>query len=146
MTTPRKNWFEWTVFSAGLLLLLLTTGYLGYQALTSGQRPAVLTVTLGEPWVPDASEPGQVIVPVTVHNDGGRTAAEVQVEISLVHDAMTETGETNEVEATANGSIERRELTFAFVPHMSSRAGALPFVYRPGRAALRARVLGYLEP
>jgi len=136
MTAPRKNWLEWMVFSAGLTLLLATTGYLGYQALIYRQQPALLTVTLGEPWAPNADEPERVVVPVTVRNDGGQTAAEVTVEISLVHDGMDR----------VNGSIERRELTFAFVPHMSTRAGALTFEHRPGRAEMRAQVLGYLEP
>jgi uncharacterized protein (TIGR02588 family) len=129
---PRKNWLEWTVFTAGLLLLLATTGYLGYQALVYGHRPAALKVTLGEPWTPDPDDPSRVVVPVTVRNEGGHTAADVTVEISLVRGG--------------DEPIERRELTFAFVPHMSSRAGALTFEHRPDRNELRAQVLGYLEP
>ncbi len=129
MTAPRKNWLEWMVFGAGLTLLLATIGYLGYQARTYGQQPAVLTVTLGEPWAPDADQPGRVIVPVTVRNDGCETAAEVKVEVSLVHDG-----------------VERRELSFAFVPHMSTRAGAVSLEHRPGPDEMRARVLSYLEP
>ena len=128
---PRKNWLEWTVFTAGLLLLLATTGYLGYQALVYGHRPAALAVSLGDPWTPDPDDPARVVVPVTVRNEGGHTAAEVTVEISLVR---------------KDKPIERRELTFAFVPHMSSRAGALTFEHRPDRNELQARVLGYLEP
>ena len=129
---PRKNWLEWSVFTAGLLLLLATTGYLGYQALVYGHRPAALSVSLGEPWTLDPDAPSRVVVPVTVRNEGGHTAAEVTVEISLIR------GD--------DGPIERRELTFAFVPHMSSRAGALTFEHRPDRNELQARVLGYLEP
>ncbi len=129
---PRKNWLEWTVFTTGLLLLLATTGYLGYQALVHGHRPAALEVSLGEPWNPDPDHPSRVVVPVTVRNEGGRTAAEVTVEISLVRGG--------------DEPIERRELTFAFVPNMSSRAGALTFERRPERDELQARVLGYLEP
>jgi uncharacterized protein (TIGR02588 family) len=129
---PRKNWLEWTVFAAGLLLLLATTGYLGYQALMYGDRPAELTVSLGEPWASDPDFPARVVVPVTVHNEGGHTAAEVTVEISLLRGG--------------DEPIERRQLTFAFVPHMSSRAGALTFEHRPDRDELRAEVLGYLEP
>ncbi len=133
MTAPRKNWLEWTVFAAGLLLLIATTGYLGYQALVRGHQPAALRVTLGEPWTPDDDHPGRVVVPVTIHNDGGHTAAEVTVEISVVREGI-------------DRPLERRELTFTFVPRMSSRAGALTFEHRPGREDLRAQVLGYLEP
>lgn len=130
MTAPRKNWLEWMVFGAGLTLLLATIGYLGYQAREYGQRPAVLTVTLGAPWAPDADQPERTVVPVTVRNDGGDTAAEVRVEV--VHNGMD--------------GVERRELSFAFVPHMSSRAGAVSFEHRPAHAEMRARVLSYLEP
>ena len=133
MTAPRKNWLEWTVFAAGLLLLLATTGYLGHQALTHSHQPAALRVTLGAPWTPDDDHPAHVVVPVTVHNDGGHTAAEVKIEVSVVRGGEHE-------------PLERRELTFAFVPHMSSRAGALTFEHRPAHKELRARVLGYLEP
>lgn len=143
MTTPRKNWLEWMVFAAGLTLLLATTAYLGYQGLVYRQRPAVLTVTLGEPWTPDEHEPRRFIVPVTVRNDGGRTAAEVTVEISLVHETVDGSAASN---GKASEPIERRELTFAFVPHMSTRAGALSFAHRLDRAEMRAQVLGYLEP
>jgi uncharacterized protein (TIGR02588 family) len=132
MTAPRKNWLEWLVFGAGLTLLLATIGYLGYQALEYGQQPAALTVTLGEPWAPDGDQPEQIVVPVTVRNDGGETAAEVKVEVSLVHNGKD--------------GLERRELTFAFVPHMSSRAGAVSFEHRPDPDEMRARVLSYLEP
>ena len=132
--SPRKNWLEWTVFSAGLLLLTVTVGYLGYQALVYAHQPAVLKVSLGEPWVPDDNDPSRVVVPVTVHNEGGQTAAEVKIEVSLVR------------EDKAAEPIERRELLFDFVPHMSSRAGALTFEHRPARDELRARVIGYLEP
>ncbi len=135
MTAPRKNWLEWMVFGAGLTLLVATIGYLGYQAREYGQQPAVLTVTLGEPWAPDADQPERIIVPVTVRNDGGHTAAEVKVVVSLVH---------NEMDAV--DGMARRELTFAFVPHKSSRAGAVTFEHRPAADEMRARVLSYLEP
>jgi len=133
MTAPRKNWLEWTVFTAGLLLLIATTGYLGFQALVQGRQPAALRVTLGEPWTPDDDHPARVVVPVTVHNDGGHTAAEVKIEVAVVREGI-------------DLPRERRELTFTFVPRMSSRAGALTFEHRPAPDELRAQVLGYLEP
>lgn len=131
MTMPKKNWLEWTVFSVGLLLLLVTSGYLVWQALSHGHQPAALTVTLGEPWAPAGVQPPHYIVPITVSNDGGQTAAEVDIVVELVEGGK---------------SIERRELTFAFVPHLSSRSGALTFEHRPQTDQLSARVLGYLEP
>lgn len=131
---PRKNWLEWTVFAAGLLLLTATVGYLGWQGLVHAHKPAALKVTLGEPWTPDPDDPSRVVVPVTVRNDGGHTAADVKIEVLLVRDDK------------AKEPVERRELIFDFVPHMSSRAGALTFEHRPARDELRAQVIGYLEP
>lgn len=141
MIAPRKNWLEWTVFAAGLLLLIATTGYLGYQALVHGQ-PAALRVTLGTPWTPDDDHPARVVVPVTVHNDGGQTAAEVKIEVSVVRG-----GDDRSTRSTSSTEpLERRELTFTFVPHMSSRSGALTFEHRPAPEELHAQVLSYLEP
>lgn len=131
MTMPQKNWLEWTVFAVGLLLLLATSGYLVAQSLRHGHQPAALTVSLGEPWAPVGVDPPHFIVPISVQNDGGQTAAEVDIEVMLVEGGK---------------QIERRELTFAFVPHLSSRAGALTFEHRPEPGQLKARVLGYLEP
>ena len=131
MKMPQKNWLEWTVFAVGLLLLLATSGYLVVQSLRHGHQPAALTVTLGEPWEPAGVDPPHFIVPITVINDGGQTAAEVDIEVMLVD---------------GDKAIERRELTFAFVPHLSSRSGALTFEHRPEPGQLKGRVLGYLEP
>ena len=128
---PKKNWLEWLVFTAGLLLLTCTTSYLIVQALTHGHEPSALSVVLGEPWAPADVEPAHFIVPVVVRNDGGHTAAEVDIEVTL-----TEHGKV----------VEQRELTFAFVPHMSSRSGALTFEHRPRAEQMTARVLTYLEP
>lgn len=132
MTAPRKNWLEWSVFALGLVLLIGTVGYLGYEASVHGRKPAALSVTLGEPWSPD-SNPASVVVPVTVHNEGGHTAVDVTVEVALTDPRASEPG-------------ERRQLGFAFVPRHSSRSGALVFEQRPPPGALRAQVLGYLEP
>jgi uncharacterized protein (TIGR02588 family) len=131
MNIPHKNWLEWIVFAAGLLLVLGTVGYLGVQALTDGRSPAALSVMLGQPWAIEGA--GHHVVPVIVQNDGGHSAAEVTIEVEL-------TGQPG------GQPPERRELTFAYVPHGSSRAGALTFEHRPAPGDLRVRVLGYLEP
>ena len=142
MSVPRKNWLEWSVFTAGLLLLICTTSYLSYEALVQGSKPAALSVTLGEPWSPD-TDPSSTVIPVTVRNDGGHTAVDVTVEIILASDthATEQAGPANPAEPA-----ERRQLVFAFVPRHSSRTGALIFHQRPSRESLRAHVLGYLEP
>ncbi len=132
MPAPKKNWLEWSVFGMGLLLLLCTTGYLVYQAIFHRGEPASLTVHLGEPWSA-STDPMHTTVPVTVRNDGGATATEVTVEVMVPG-------------ATASAPAERRELIFDFVPHQSSRTGALTFETNRGGGELRASVLGYIEP
>lgn len=131
MTLPKKNWLEWTVFAAGLTLLVAVASYLVVQALRHRDEPAALTIALGEPWSPAGTDPAQLVVPITVGNHGGQTAAEVDVEVLLVRD-----GEV----------LERRELTFPFVPRKSSRPGSLTFQHHPRREELVAHVLGYLDP
>ena len=129
MTIPKKNWFEWTVFAVGLLLLLAVSGYLLYEAVTIAHKPAALSISLGAPVA--AGDPHHFTVPITIRNDGGQTAAEVDIEVLLLE------GEKQ---------VERRELTFDFVPHMSSRSGALTFDSAPSPEQLRAQVLTYVEP
>lgn len=131
MTMPKKNWLEWTVFAVGLLLLLLTSGYLLYEAIRHGDDPVALTVSFGEPVGAPPSDPDHYTVPITVRNDGGKTAAEVDIEVLLLEGGK---------------QVERRELTFDFVPHLSSRSGALTFEKRPSPEQLQARVLGFVEP
>ncbi len=132
MTTniPHKNWLEWTVFAVGLLLLLGTVGYLAGQALTRGRAPAALSVSLGEPRAHLEATPPHYVVPVTVRNDGARTAAEVDIEVRMTH----------------GDADERRELTFDFVPRGSSRSGAVAFEVEPDPGSLAARVLTFLDP
>lgn len=125
---PQKNWLEWSVFAVGLALLLAIVGYLGYRAISDGRDPAALHVEVGAPWSPEDA-PAVHVVSVTVRNDGGQSAAEVDVEVILPGDPP-----------------ERSELTFDHVPHGSSRSGALTFERRPEPGQLRVRVLGYLEP
>lgn len=129
MTIPKKNWLEWTVFAGGLLLLLAVSGYLLYEALTIADKPAALSVSFGEAVA--AGDPHHFTVPISIRNDGGQTAAEVDVEVVLLE---------------GDRQVERRELTFDFVPHMSSRSGALTFDAAPSPGQLRARVLTYVEP
>lgn len=79
---PQKNWLEWSVFAVGLALMLAIVGYLGYRTLGDGHDPAALHVEVGAPWSPEDS-PSVHVVSVTVRNDGGQSAADVDVEVVL---------------------------------------------------------------
>lgn len=125
MPLPRKNWLEWTVFAGGLALLLAVVGFLVVEAIAAEGRPATLSVELGEPTRRD-TEPAQVVVPVTVRNDGDRAAEAVLVEV--------ERGD------------ERGQVEIHDVPRMSSRTGSVAFPPSARSGELRARIVGYTEP
>ena len=63
---PQKNWLEWAVFAAGLLLVAATVGYLAYSGATMGGAPPEIEVGVGAP----EQSGGQFAVPVTVFNRG----------------------------------------------------------------------------
>lgn len=129
MALPRKNWLEWTVFAGGLALLVAVVGFLVVEAVAAEGRPATLSVELGEA-TRRAVEPAQVVVPVTVRNDGDRAAEGVLVEV-----------ERGTGEAALRGQVEIDD-----VPRMSSRTAVVTFPPGPGAGELRARIVGYSEP
>jgi uncharacterized protein (TIGR02588 family) len=129
MPLPRKNWLEWTVFAGGLALLIAVVGFLVVETVAAEGRPATLSVELGEPVQRDA-DPAQVVVPVTVRNDGDHAAEAVLVEV-----------ERGTGEAALRGQVEIHD-----VPRMSSRTAVVAFPPSPGAGELRARIVGYSEP
>ena len=70
MNLPRKNWLEWSVFAAGLLLVVCTLAYLAYDAITTGDAPPSMQVRLGTA----EQRAGHFIIPVEVTNLGDQTA------------------------------------------------------------------------
>jgi uncharacterized protein (TIGR02588 family) len=119
--TPDKNWLEWSVFWTSLALVLAVFAYLAYSAVTKGDRPPQLIVTLG-----DAEPvPGGFGVPVLVSNSGDTTAENVRVEV------------------TVEGLEERGHLMLAFVPQQATRRGWVTFRTRPDPGRLRSSVVGY---
>ncbi|MCY1054891.1 hypothetical protein [Nannocystis sp. SCPEA4] len=129
--TVHKNWLEWSVFAAGLALVLAIVGYLVVQLVRHGDAPPRLSVRLGAVTRSDDVEPAHFVVPVTVTNHGDRTVADVHVEVTLMKDGAP---------------LERSELHLAEVPRRSSRAGASTLEHEPAPDRLRVRVLGYSEP
>ncbi|MFB2972430.1 hypothetical protein ACE1CD_26000 [Aerosakkonema sp. BLCC-F183] len=88
MKIREKNWLEWVVFGMALLMVVSTLGYLIYDAATLSKMPPAIQVQLGEP------QPimEHFIVPVSVTNQGDRTAEGVQIEVTLDLAPGIETG------------------------------------------------------
>jgi uncharacterized protein (TIGR02588 family) len=128
MSKLQKNWVEWTVFAAGLVLVLSALSYLVYEGATMGGDPPNLEVSLGAP----EQRAHNFIVPVTVTNHGDATAEGITIEV------LMETGDTEEP--------ARGELTIAFLPRRATREGFVTFDRDPRAAQLKARVLGYEKP
>ena len=129
--TAHKNWLEWSVFAAGLALVLAIVGYLVVQLARHEDAPARLDVRAGAPWRADDVEPAHFVVPVTVTNHGDRSVADVHVEVTLTQ---------------GGAPLERSELRLAEVPRRSKRTGAVTLEHEPAPDRLRVRVLGYGEP
>jgi len=70
------------------------------------------------------------VVPVTVHNHGGRTAQQVLVRVTL----------------DANGQQESAEFQLPHVPRQSDRHGFVTFGRDPAQGKLSGRAVGYERP
>lgn len=122
-----KNWLEWLVFAASLLILVGFVGLLAYQIVVSGDQSADVTVELGA-----ARQAGSgFLVPVLVHNRGDRTAEEVTVVVTL---------------ESEDRPPDERELTFAFLPRRSERKGVVVFDRDPRCCRLSGSASSYERP
>jgi len=125
-TPAKKNALEWTVFSLSLLLVLGVITSLIWQALSTGDQPARLIVTMGKPLVTRE----QVRIPLKVANLGDEAANTVEVEVS---------GELDGKEITSSLGLE-------YVPHRAERSGWVSFPGNQLPSGLSARVVGYEQP
>lgn len=124
MTRPQKNVLEWSVFGLSAALVLAIAGFLVYAHVRGANRPASIRIEAGEP----VATAGGFAVPLTVFNDGDRTAEAVRIE------------------ATWGSEGERSETELAFVPYRSHRRAWVTFTRRPTGADIRFRVVGYRDP
>ena len=123
-----KNWLEWIVFAASLVLVLSTLGYLVYDGATLGDTPADIQFQLGI----TKPQSNHFVVPVTVINRGDMTAEGVHIEVTLEDGGKEQ---------------ETAEFEISFLPRHSSREGLVTFQTDPRRVEqMQARVLGFEKP
>lgn len=123
-----KNALEWMVFGVSLLLVLSMLAYLGYQAYIDQPSTPDLVVR----YYPDPTPNAPLRYRVEVYNQGGETAEEVQIELTI------EKGEEE---------LESAQLNIAFAPKNSKREGWVNFKEDPMQAdTLAARVMSYKRP
>ena len=128
MNKLEKNWLEWIVFAASLVLVLSTLGYLVYDGATLGDSPAKIEFQLGQP----QPQSNHFMVPVKVINRGDETAEGVHIEVTL------ESGGKEQ---------ESAEFELAFLPRHSTREGWVTFKTDPRSVEqMQARVLGFEKP
>jgi uncharacterized protein (TIGR02588 family) len=121
-----KNPLEWTVFAISTLLVLGAIAFLTYSAIAGADRPADLSVTIGE----IANRSGSTVVGINLKNDGLRTAAEVNVEVIARY-----------------GTEEKiSTVLIDFIPKGGHREGFVIFPGTQAPDAITPRVLGYVEP
>lgn len=127
MKLPEKNWLEWVVFGISLALVVGALGFLGYDALTTGEDPPIIEVRLGSPQAREYN----YLVPVTVINHGDGTAEGVLIEVTLERDG----------EELESGAFE-----IPFLPRNSTGEGWVTFTVDPASASMTAHVRGYEKP
>lgn len=128
MKKLEKNWLEWLVFAASLVLVLTTLGYLVYDGATFGNTPPSIEFQLGQP----QPRKNHFMVPVSAINRGDETAEGVQIEVTL-----------------ESGGKEQESASFeiAFLPRHSTRKGWVTFKTDPRSVEqMQARVLGFEKP
>jgi uncharacterized protein (TIGR02588 family) len=124
----KKNLLEWAVFALSLLLLLGVFGYLGYYAFHHQSTPPELVVET----TPAPSPHSPYRYHVVVHNRGGSTAEEVQLEFLMKKDSAV---------------LGKAQLQIPFAPQSSKREGWIIFSTDPAKAdTIVASVLGYKKP
>jgi uncharacterized protein (TIGR02588 family) len=117
---------EWIASSIGATFALGLIGFLTFDGLTAATPPDVSV----HPGVVQPRTQGYALT-IVAQNNGGSTAAEVDVEGTLT---------------AADGSQQTSHATFDFIPGKSDRRGTLMFQSEPAADRLQLRVISYREP
>ncbi len=128
-TSPRNDRppaLEWMVAALGFVLVLAALGFLLHDAVEGDSSPPHLRVEAGTP----VSKGENHLVPFTLHNEGGRNAANVLVEGTLI----------------SGGATETSSAAIGYAPAKSKAEGGLIFTRDPALGELRLRAVGFEEP
>jgi uncharacterized protein (TIGR02588 family) len=118
---------EWAVAIGGLVLVVGVIAYLIQVALTDKDTPPDITVTA----VDVAPASGGYLVRIEAFNSGGQAAADVRIDATLRQDGA---------------AIERRDLSFDFLPTRSKRRGGVVFRHNPDAFQMELSVVSHREP
>lgn len=118
---------EWIAGAVGLVLVLLTVGVIGHEAVFGDDTPPAVTVAQGAVH----AVKGGWLVEIEAVNSGGSPASQVTIEGEL---------------ALPGQRPETAEASFDYVPDHSRRPGGLFFTQDPRGADLKLRSKGYTEP
>jgi uncharacterized protein (TIGR02588 family) len=118
---------EWVTGGIGLVIVLGTLGFIGYEAVVGGPEAPHLSVAI-ETSGPAVSGFSATVV---VRNESRQAAAEVLVEGVL---------------RSRDGGEERSEVRLDYVPGLSSRRATLVFPAPPGEGGVSVRIVGYTTP
>jgi uncharacterized protein (TIGR02588 family) len=118
---------EWVMAAIGFTLVASTIAFIAHDALTDAGAPPEITVRS------DSISPLEhgYLVTLSASNRGDRTAAAVKVEGELRKGAVT---------------VEKREMSFQYVPARSERKGGLFFTHDPRALELVITAHGYERP
>ncbi|MBE9215833.1 TIGR02588 family protein [Plectonema cf. radiosum LEGE 06105] len=120
---------EWVTFTVASLILVGVVGLVSFTWIKqSPEKPPLLIVTKNQPL---RQENGQYYIPFEVVNQGGETAASVQV--------IAELRINGKVEETGEQQIE-------FLSKSEKETGAFIFTQNPDKGELILRVASYKSP
>lgn len=119
--------WEWVSAALGLLLVLGTVGYIGYNAVTTEAFPPVVTVEH------TGTEPtsGGYVVKFRARNSGPATASALAISGELVDGSAV---------------VEKSEVVLDYLPSHGEQQGGLIFRTDPAGLELRLEAKGYLDP
>lgn len=120
--TPAANALEWGLGALSALVVLAITGYLVREGLSETEEPVISV---------EAGDAADGVLPVTVRNDGGRTATSVAISLTVGGNGIP---------------VEERYIVIDYVPGHSEAVGA--FVLPEADPGLEPRVTveGYVLP